>query len=71
MEALRVAVCEFTLALKEKGTSPEGVLVSLKSVLNDQTRSLVPGHPSDSGVYTLHETMSTWSIREYFREPVR
>lgn len=71
MEALRAAVCEFTAALKEKGTTPEGVLVSLKAVVNDQARALVSGHPSDSVAYTLNEQMSTWSIQEYFGEPAR
>lgn len=71
MEALRAAVCEFTAALRETGTSPEAVLISLKAVLHDQARSLIPGHPSDASVYTLHEQVSTWSIREFFREPAR
>ncbi len=68
MDALRVAVCEFTAALKEKGTSPEGVLICLKALIGDQTFSLIPPHPSDSSGYQLREQMSTWSIKEFFRD---
>ena len=68
MDALRAAVCEFTAVLKERGTSPEGVLISLKALIADQTFSLIPPHPSDSSGYQLREQMSAWSIREFFRE---
>lgn len=68
MEALRVAVCEFTNALKEKGTSPEGVLICLKALIADQTFSLIPPHPSDLSGFQVREQISTWSIREFFRD---
>ena len=68
MEALRVAVCDFTAALKEKGTSPEGVLICLKALIADQTFSLIPRHPADLTAWQLREQMSTWSIREFFRD---
>ena len=68
MDALRAAVCEFTAVLKERGTSPEGVLISLKALIADQIFSLILPHPSDLSGYQLREQMSTWSIREFFRE---
>ena len=69
MEALRLAVCDFTAALREEGTTPEGVLISLKSVIHLRT---LPSRPyqrfSDWKDPEIHERISTWSIEEFFRE---
>lgn len=67
MAALRVAVSEFTIALRNAGTTPEAVLISLKAVIDSQVfapmwqRSTWP-RPE------LRSKISTWSIEEYFRE---
>lgn len=68
MEALRAAVCEFTAALKEKGTTPEGVLISLKALIADQTFALIPTQPFGSSGNQLREQISTWSIQAFFME---
>ena len=65
MEALRVAVCAFTLALRDEGVSPEAVLIRLKTAIRKQT--LIPlWENSTWGGPTIHETMSTWCIQDYF-----
>lgn len=67
MAALRVAVSEYTIALRNAGTTPEAVLISLKAVINGQVfapmwqRSTWP-RPE------LRSTMSTWCIEAYFRQ---
>lgn len=68
MEALRLTVCEFTSALRDKGASPEGVLISLKALINNRSLPLIPPHPSDWSGYQLREQISTWSIKEFFRK---
>lgn len=68
MEALRLTVCEFTTVLREEGTTPEGVLISLKTLINDRALPVVPQHSSDWTGYKLREMISTWSIKEFFRK---
>ena len=68
MEALRLTVCEFTSALRDKGATPEGVLISLKTLINNRSLPLIPPHPSDWSGYQLREQISTWSIKEFFRQ---
>jgi hypothetical protein len=69
MEDLRLRVFDFTTALREVGTTPEAVLITLKALIN--AGSLPPtarSHPDWSG-YLLREKMSTWSIEAYFSDP--
>ncbi len=68
MEALRHTVCEFTAALREEGTSPEGALISLKTLINDRALPVIPQHSSDWTGYQLRELISTWSITEFFKK---
>lgn len=68
MEALRLTVCEFTTALREEGTTPEGVLISLKTLISDRAFPVVPDYSSTWTGYQLRELISTWSIKEFFRE---
>lgn len=68
MEALRLSVCEFTTALREEGTTPEGVLISLKTFINERAFPVIPQHSSDWTGYQLREMMSTWSIKEFFKK---
>ena len=41
MRKLRMAVGRFTLALREMGSSPERVLIALKTVVNNRTNDLL------------------------------
>ena len=67
MSALRVAVAEFTIALRQAGTTPEAVLIRLKAVIDSHVfapvwqRSIWPR-------LELRSTISTWCIEEYFRQ---
>jgi len=69
MEALRLAVSDFTAALRDQGTTPEAVLISLKSVING--RVVVPRRDlfADRRKPEIHEKISTWAIQEFFRTP--
>ena len=67
MEGLRLAVSEFTVALKNAGTSPEAVLITLKTVIHNRSVLGTVPHASDWRGQ-LREKVSTWCIDEYFRE---
>ena len=68
MNALRIAVCEFTHALRDEGTTPEGVLITLKSVINRKSLPNFVPHDSTKSRNSLHESMSTWCIQAYFKQ---
>ena len=68
MNALRIAVCEFTLALRDEGTTPEGVLITLKSVINRKSLPNFVPHDSERNHDKLRENMSTWCIQAYFKQ---
>ena len=68
MEGLRAAVADFTIALREQGTTPEAVLISLKNVIHNRSLPLILPHPSDRNSASLRETISTWCIEEFFRD---
>jgi hypothetical protein len=68
MEALRVAVCEFTLALREAGTTPEATLISLKDAVNRKSLPQFSTHAADRRNNQLHEEISTWCIKAYFQQ---
>ena len=65
MEALRIAVCAFTVALRDEGVTPEAVLISLKAAIRKQTLIPLWEHSTWSSP-SLSETMSTWCIKHYF-----
>ena len=67
MEALRLAVCMFTIALRDEGTTPEVVLVRLKAAIRYETLLPLWETSSWSGPH-LHETVTTWCIKDYFSE---
>lgn len=67
MEGLRLAVSEFTVALKNAGTTPEAVLITLKTVIHNRSVLGTVPHASDRKGQ-LREQVSTWCIDEYFRE---
>lgn len=66
MEALRLAVCAFTVALRDEGITPEAVLVSLKAAIHYETLSSLR-HSSTWKGPRLRETITTWCIQDYFR----
>jgi len=66
MDALRIAVCEFTFALRGEGNTPEGVLIKLKQLIDNETLPLISAHPSDHNGHRLRQNISTWSIKAYF-----
>lgn len=68
MNKLRVAVRQFTIALRDIGTPPEHVLIALKAVVNNRSRVAIAPHVSDWNGDDLREKISTWCIHEFFAE---
>ena len=69
MAALRAAVREFTVTLREQGTTPEHVLIALKNVIYNRSFPAIAVHPTEWASGTrLHEKISTWCIEEFFSE---
>ena len=69
-EALRQAVCAFTIALRDEGITPEAVLIRLKAAIKQQTLRPL-WLTSTWGGPRLDETITTWCIEDYFREKDR
>ena len=67
LEALRAAVCSFTAALRDAGTTPERVLIILKTVVRNRSFPVI-AHASDWRGDQLREKITTWCIEEYFSE---
>src|SRR5688572_11466826 len=67
MEALRLAVCAFTIALRDEGVTPEAVLISLKAAIHAETFGRIH-HTSTWSGPRLQETVTTWCIQDYYRE---
>ena len=68
MHTLHAAVTNFTVALRNAGTSAERVLIAIKTVINNRTLVVIAPHTSDWRGDTLRETISTWSIEEFYKE---
>ena len=68
MKSLRLAVRGFTVSLREMGTSPEHVLIALKTVINNRALIPIAPHASDWNGDDLREKISTWCIQGFFRE---
>jgi hypothetical protein len=68
MESLRLAVCEFTIVLRDEGTTPEATLVLLKSAVDRKALPLLTTSYRDKRDYPLREAISTWCIEAYFRQ---
>ena len=66
MNALRIAVCEFTFAHRGQGLTPEGVLIALKKLIEDRATPQIANHGSDWNGDRLRESVSTWCIKAYF-----
>ena len=68
MEALRIAVCEFTIALRGEGRTPEAVLISLKNIITRKSLPVLPRYSTDWSGNELRSSVSTWCINAYFSE---
>ena len=69
MGELRDAVRRFTVVLRDEGTTPERVLISLKSIIYNRSFPTIITHPTEwASGSRLHEKISTWCIEEYFSE---
>ena len=68
IDALRLAVRRFTIALRDDGAPPEAILIALKTVINTRTFEVMPTIAGDWGVDDLRHLVSTWSIEEFFSE---
>ena len=66
LEALRIAVSEFTFALRSEGHTPEAVLIKLKELIAREALPVGWIRTSDRGGYLLRESISSWSINAYF-----
>jgi len=66
MRRLRIAIAGFTVALRDIGTSPEQVLIALKTVINNRSLVTIAPHVSDRTGESLREKISTWCIEEFF-----
>ena len=68
MKRLRLAVGSFTVALRDIGTTPERVLIALKTVINNRSFVSIPPHVSDWSGDELRQQASTWCIEAFFRK---
>ena len=68
LHALRLAVEEYTAALRDEGIKAEAVLISLKSVINSKTFRAVRPYAGESRDEDLRQLISTWSIKEFYKE---
>jgi hypothetical protein len=65
MYALRLAVCSFTVELRDEGMKPEAVLIMFKEAIN-QISLEAPYATSTRPGANLHATLTTWCIEDYF-----
>ncbi|MDQ6689149.1 MAG: hypothetical protein M3Z18_01430 [Gemmatimonadota bacterium] len=68
MTRLRGAVTSFTVALRDIGTTPERVLIALKTVISNRSFVAITPHASDWNGDALRERVSTWCIEAFFRK---
>lgn len=68
MARLRQAVSTFTIAFRDIGTTPEQVLIALKTAINNRALVAIPLRGADVNAEDLRGTISTWCIEEFFRK---
>ena len=66
MNALQLAVRDFTLAHRDDGFAPELVLIALKKLVDERALPAVALPYSRKAGKGLREAISTWSIKAYF-----
>lgn len=67
LESLRIAVCEFTVALRGEGASPESTLIALKSLISEKTLPHLSHSRLDFNAERLRGDISKWCIESYFK----
>jgi hypothetical protein len=67
MRLLRHAIASFTIALRDIGTTPEHVLIALKTVIYNRSLVAVGARASDWSIESLREKISAWCIEDFFR----
>ncbi|HEX6627291.1 MAG TPA: hypothetical protein VF105_05010 [Gemmatimonadaceae bacterium] len=65
INALRLAVKRFTVALRDDGAKPEAVLIAIKDVINSRTFP-VDAKQQDWHPDEMRQQISKWSIEEFF-----
>lgn len=68
INALRMAVKRFTVALRDEGAKPETVLIALKSVINSGTFPVAVPRDEPWSPNELRQQISSWSIQEFFSD---
>ena len=68
MEVLRLAVRDYTVALRSAGSTPEAVLINLKRVVHEMSLPYIGSYGGDFRGRSLPEQINTWCIQEYFKE---
>ena len=68
MQALRLAICDFTCAHRGEGLAPESVLIALKQMVDDRAMPPFPTRESNWNGWTLRQRVSTWCINAYFND---
>jgi hypothetical protein len=68
MESLRIAVCEFTVALRGEGASPEAILIAVKSLIGQKSLPHLSYSRLDLDAQRLRGDISKWCIESYFKE---
>lgn len=68
INALRLAVKRFTVALRDDGAKPETVLIAIKTVINSRTFPIVEYAKQDWSPDELQQQISTWSIQDFFSD---
>ena len=66
MRALRLAVCQFTLARRGEGLAPERVLIDLKELVDKRAMPPIRTHVTDRSSNHFRERVSMWCINAYF-----
>ncbi|HST08122.1 MAG TPA: hypothetical protein VLJ83_08110 [Gemmatimonadaceae bacterium] len=66
INALRLAVKRFTVAMRDDGAKPETVLIAIKTLINSRAFPVVEYTKQDWNVDELQQQISTWSIQDFF-----
>lgn len=66
INALRLAVKRFTVALRDDGAKPEAVLIAIKDVINSRTFPVKAEERQDWHPDEMRQQISKWSIEEFF-----
>ena len=68
MVSLRIAVCEFAVAMRGEGASPESTLIALKSFIGEKSLPHLSHSRLDLSAMRLRGDISKWCIDAYFKQ---